>query len=165
MQNLEISKDSFLGKGLTIEKDFLQNVELSFKEQNVEQKIEFLYYVGNCCMCLSFQAEYFPSHEDVLKQVALTEEHFAQEKKLRELGWRANYMMDKRENNDFIIDQSMCLGFQMTLLKRSTTTKKGNSKMFFCFKIYQIQTVLLCFFISVCKLLCSINKKTARNIF
>ena len=40
MQNLEISKNSFLGKDLTTEKDFLQRVELSFKEQNFEQKIE-----------------------------------------------------------------------------------------------------------------------------
>ena len=55
-------------------------------------------------MCLSFQAEYFPSHEDVLGLVVLTEEHFAQEKKLRELGWCADYMMDKRENNDFMTD-------------------------------------------------------------
>ena len=39
-----------------------------------------------CCMCLSLQAEYFPSHEDVLKLFVLTEEHFAREKKLRELG-------------------------------------------------------------------------------
>ena len=54
MQNLEISKDSFLGKDLTTEKDFLQKVELSFKEQNFEQKIEFSYFVGKCCMCLSF---------------------------------------------------------------------------------------------------------------
>ena len=55
-------------------------------------------------MCLSFQAEYFPSHEDVLKLVVLTEEDFAREKKLRELGSLANYMMDKRENNDFMTD-------------------------------------------------------------
>ena len=55
-------------------------------------------------MCLSFQVEYFPSHEDVLKLVVLTEKHFAWEKKLRELGWCANYMMDKRENNDFMTD-------------------------------------------------------------
>ena len=55
-------------------------------------------------MCLSLQAEYFPSHEDVLKLFVLTEEHFAREKKLRELGWCANYMMDKRENNDFMTD-------------------------------------------------------------
>ena len=73
----KISKDSSWGKDLTTEKDFLQKVELSFKEQNFEQKIEFLYYVGKCCMCLSFQAEYFISREDVLKLVALTEEHFA----------------------------------------------------------------------------------------
>ena len=55
-------------------------------------------------MCLSLQAEYFPSHEDVLKLFVLTEEHFGREKKLRELGWCANYMMDKRENNYFMTD-------------------------------------------------------------
>ena len=73
IQNLEISKNSFLGKDLTTKKDLLQNVEFNFKEQNFEQKIEFSYYIGKCCMCLSFQAEYFPSHEDVLKVVVLTE--------------------------------------------------------------------------------------------
>ena len=103
MQNLEISKDSFLGKDLTTEKDFLQKVELSFKEQNFKQKIEFSYYVGKCCMCLSFQAEYVPSHEDVLKLVGQIEEHFAWKKNLRELGWCTNYM-DKRENNNFMTD-------------------------------------------------------------
>ena len=41
MQNLEISKDFFGGKDLATEKDFLQKVELSFKEQNFKQKIEF----------------------------------------------------------------------------------------------------------------------------
>ena len=38
MQNLEISKNSFLGKNLETEKDFLQKVETSFKEQNFEKK-------------------------------------------------------------------------------------------------------------------------------
>ena len=55
-------------------------------------------------MCLSFQIEYFPSHEALFKLVVLTEEHFAREKKIRELGWCANYMKDKRENNDFMTD-------------------------------------------------------------
>ena len=53
---------------------------------------------------MSFQAEYFPSHEDVLKLVVLTEEYFAWEQKLRELGWCANYMVDKRGNSDFVTD-------------------------------------------------------------
>ena len=57
MQNLEISKDYFLGKDLTTKKDFLQNVERTFKEQNFKQKIEFSYYIAKCCMCLSFPAE------------------------------------------------------------------------------------------------------------
>ena len=35
MQNLVISKDSFLGKDLTTEKDFIRKLELSFKEQNL----------------------------------------------------------------------------------------------------------------------------------
>ena len=104
IQNLEISKYFFLEKDVTNKKDFLQKVELSFKEQNFKQKIEFSYYVGKCCMCLSFQIEYFPSHEALFKLVVLTEEHFAREKKIRELGWCANYMKDKRENNDFMTD-------------------------------------------------------------
>ena len=65
---------------LTTKKDFLQKVELSFKEQNFEQKIELSYCVGKCCMCLFFQGEYFPSHEDVLELVVLTEEDFARKK-------------------------------------------------------------------------------------
>ena len=32
LQNLEILEDSFLGKDSTSEKDFLQNLELSFQE-------------------------------------------------------------------------------------------------------------------------------------
>ena len=51
MQNLEVSKDSFIAKDLTTKQDFLQKVELSFKEQNFEQKTEFSYYVGKCCKC------------------------------------------------------------------------------------------------------------------
>ena len=39
MQNLEISKDSFVEKDLRTKKDFLQKVEFSFKEQNFEQKL------------------------------------------------------------------------------------------------------------------------------
>ena len=73
MRNLEISKDPFLGKDLTTENNFLQKVKVSFKEQNFQQKIEFSYYIGKFCICLSFQAEYFPSHEDVFKLVVLTE--------------------------------------------------------------------------------------------
>ena len=76
MQNLETSKNSFLGKDLTTDKEFLQKVDLSFKDQNFEQKIKFTYYVGKYCMSLSFHAEYFPNHENVLKLVVLTEEHF-----------------------------------------------------------------------------------------
>ena len=104
MQNLEILEDSFLEKGLTIKKDFLQNLELSFQEEHFNQKIELLYYVGKCCMCVSFESQSLPGHGDVLKLVELAKEHFSWRKKLRELGWCANYMMDKRENNDLLID-------------------------------------------------------------
>ena len=104
MQNLEISEDSFLGMDLTIEKDFLQNLELRFQEERFNQRIVFLYYVRKCCVCVSFKSQSLPGHGNVLKLVELTEEHFSWKKKLRELGWCANYMMDKRENNDLLID-------------------------------------------------------------
>ena len=51
MQNLKVSKDSFMAKDLTTEQDFLQKIELRFKEQNFEQKTEFSYYVRKCCKC------------------------------------------------------------------------------------------------------------------
>ena len=80
IQNLEISKGSFLGKRFNKRERLSTKGRIIFKEQNFEQKIEFSYYVGKCCMCLSFQVEYFPSHEDVLKLAVLTEKHFVQEK-------------------------------------------------------------------------------------
>ena len=38
IQNLEISKDSLLGKDLTTEKEFLYTIELSFQNEIFEQK-------------------------------------------------------------------------------------------------------------------------------
>ena len=54
-------------------------------------------------MCVSFESESLPNHGDVLKLVKLTEECFGQKKELREPSWCANYLMDTRENNDFLI--------------------------------------------------------------
>ena len=68
MQTFEISEYSFLGKDLTIEKDFLQTLELSFQKEQFNQKIEFsimlesvacVYLLnGNLCqiteMCLNW---------------------------------------------------------------------------------------------------------------
>ena len=81
MQNLEILEESFYGKYLTIEKDFLQNLELSFKEEHFNQKIEFLYYVRKCCRCVSFESQSFSGQGHVLKLVEVTEEHFSRRKK------------------------------------------------------------------------------------
>ena len=42
-------------------------------------------------MRVSFKSESLPSHEDMLKLVKLTEEHyFARKRNVRELGWCAN---------------------------------------------------------------------------
>ena len=70
----------------------------------LSKKIDFSYYAGKHCICASFGSESLPSHGDVLKLVKLTEGHFAQKRKLREIGWCTNYMTDKRENNDFLVD-------------------------------------------------------------
>ena len=80
MQNLVISEDYFFGKDLTIEKDFLHNLELSFQEEHFNQKIGFSYFVGKCCMCVSFESQSLPGHGDVFKLVELTEEHFSRKK-------------------------------------------------------------------------------------
>ena len=91
-------------------------------------------------MCLSFQAEYFPSHEDVLGLVVLTEEHFAQEKNLRELGWCADYMMDKRENNDFMTDFVFII---YSLNHRITDDQHSNLLMILNFAIVTFVSLFL----------------------
>ena len=91
-------------------------------------------------MCLSFQAEYFPSHEDVLGLVVLTEEHFAQEKKLTELGWCADYMMDKRENNDFMTDFVFII---YSLNHRITDDQHSNLLMILNFAIVTFVSLFL----------------------
>ena len=83
MQNLEILEDSFLGKDLTIEKDFLQNLELCFQEEHFNQKIQVSNYVGKCYMCVSFESQSSLGHGDVLKLVDLTKEHFFRKKKIK----------------------------------------------------------------------------------
>ena len=83
LQNLEILEDSFLGKNSIIEKDFLQNLELSFQEENFNQKTELSNYVGKCCICVTFESQSLPGHGDVFKQVELTEEHFSPKKKIK----------------------------------------------------------------------------------
>ena len=74
MQNLELSKDSFLG-------DFLKKVEVSFKEQNFKQKNWVLILCSIMLHAFIFSTRIFPpSDADVLKLVVLTEEHLAWEK-------------------------------------------------------------------------------------
>ena len=107
MQNLEISKDSLLEKDVTTEKEYLYTLELSFQNEIFEQNLTFhfhYHYAGKHCMCVSFESESLLCHGDVFILVKLTEGHFVQKKKLREVGWCANYMMDKRENKDFLVD-------------------------------------------------------------
>ena len=73
-------EDSFLGKDLTIKKDFLQSLELGFQEEHFNQKIEFSHYFGKCCMCVTFQSQSLPGQGDMLKLVQSTEKHFSRKK-------------------------------------------------------------------------------------
>ena len=57
LQNLEISKDSLLGKDLKIENQFLHNFKLSFLNVDFEQKLEISYRLGRCCMYLFFDSD------------------------------------------------------------------------------------------------------------
>ena len=104
LQNFEISKDSSLGKGLTIEKQFLHNFKLSFLNVDFEQKIEISYCLRRCCMYLFFYSQSTISHSDLSKLIAFTEVSFGHEKILREVGWCPNYFMDKRQSVNFHLD-------------------------------------------------------------
>lgn len=101
LQNLEISKDSLSGKDLTIERQFLYNFKVSFLNVNFEQKIEILHRVQRYCMYLFFDSQSALNHSDASILVEFTEVSFGQEKILREVGWCANYLMDKRQSSNF----------------------------------------------------------------
>lgn len=101
LQNLEISKDSLSGKDLTIERQFLYNFKVSFLNVNFEQKIEILHRVQRYCMYLFFDSQSTLNHSDASILVEFTEVSFGQEKILREVGWCANYLMDKRQSSNF----------------------------------------------------------------
>ena len=49
-------------------------------------------------MGITFEGECLPSYDDTFKIIKSTEETFALKRKLRKIGWCANYMQDKGYN-------------------------------------------------------------------
>ena len=97
MKNLDVIENSLLGKDLSAERSFADEVEEKIKELNLE-KNNLLHYIGKAVMCITFEGESLPSYDDTFKIIKLTEETFALKKKLRKIGWCANYMQDKGYN-------------------------------------------------------------------
>ena len=104
LQNLEVSKDSLLGKDLTIEKRFLHNFKVNFLNVNFQQNVELSHHVRRCCMYLFFDSQSTLNHSNATKLLEFTEVSFGQEKNLREVGWCAIYLMDKRQSSSFHLD-------------------------------------------------------------
>ena len=58
--NVDITKNSLLGKDLSAERGFVDEVEEKLKELNLE-KINLLHYIGKAVMCITFEEESLPS--------------------------------------------------------------------------------------------------------
>ena len=96
-EHLDIIENSLLGKDLSAERGFVNEVKKKIKELNLE-KINLLHYIGKTVMCITFERESLPSYDDIFKIIKLTEETFAWKRKLRKIGWCTNYMQDKGYN-------------------------------------------------------------------
>ena len=85
MKSLDVIENSLLGKDLSAERSFADEVEEKIKELNLE-KNNLLHYIGKAVMCITFEGESLPSYDDTFKIIKLTEETFALKKKLRKIG-------------------------------------------------------------------------------
>ena len=57
-----------------------------------------MHYIGKAVMYVTFEGKSLPSYENTIKIIMLNEETFALKKKLKKIGWCANYMQEKRYN-------------------------------------------------------------------
>ena len=57
-----------------------------------------MHYSAKAMMCITFEGESLPSYDNTFKILKLTEETFALKRKLRKIGWCANYMQGKGYN-------------------------------------------------------------------
>ena len=65
-ENLDITENSLLGKDLSAERGFVDEVEEKLKELNLE-KINLLHYIRKAVMCITFEGESLPSYDDTFK--------------------------------------------------------------------------------------------------
>ena len=96
-ENLDITENSLLRKDLSAERGFVDEVEEKLKELNLG-KINLLYYIGKIVMSVTFEGESLRSYDDTFKIIKVTKETFALKRKLRKIGWCANYMQNKGYN-------------------------------------------------------------------
>ena len=94
---LDITENCLLGKDLSVERGFIDEVEKKIKKLNTE-KVSLAHYIGKAVMCVTFEGESLPNHEDTIKIIMLTEETFALKRKLKTIRWCAKYIQDKGYN-------------------------------------------------------------------
>ena len=100
LEEMKNGDDIFLGKDLSYEKKFLNSVI-----KKIEQKIEdceVSYCLNKKYMTICYESLTMTETiaRKLLKMVDwLMDEYFFQKNDLRELGWRSNYMLDKRSVN------------------------------------------------------------------
>ena len=57
---LDITENCLLGKDLSVESGFIDEVEKKLKKLNIE-KISLVHYIGKAAMCVTFEGEFLPN--------------------------------------------------------------------------------------------------------
>ena len=100
MEEIKITDDIFLGNDLSYEENFLNSVIEKFGKEIKDCEVSFYLHRKNMSICCETLTMTETIARKLLKIVdRLMDEHFFQTNGLRQLGWCAHYMLDRRSLN------------------------------------------------------------------
>ena len=110
MEEVKIADDIFLGNDLSYEENFLNRVIEKFGKELKDCEVSFYLHRKNMSICCETLTMTETIARKLLKIVdRLMDEHFFQTNGLRQLGWCAHYMLDRRGLNDYTEDKKELL--------------------------------------------------------
>ena len=110
MEEVKIADDIFLGNDLSYEENFLNRVIEKFGKELKDCEVSFYLHRKNMSICCETLTMTETIARKLLKIVdRLMDEHFFQTNGLRQLGWCAHYMLDRRSLNYYTEDKKELL--------------------------------------------------------
>ena len=100
VEEIKITDDIFLGNDLSYEENFLNSAIENFGKEIKDCQVSFYLRRKNMSICCETLTMTETIAKKLLKTVdQLMDEHFFQNNGLRQLGWCAHYMLDRRNLN------------------------------------------------------------------